>query len=554
MTDSADVVIIGAGASGLAAAVAAHDAGAAVIVLEKGGAVGGTAAISGGVVWAPGNAHMAGVDPDDDRAGALAYFRSLSDTLDEEVLGAFVAQAGEALAYLEAATPLRFGKLDGYPDYYLGRPGARAEGGRALDADLFDFKTLGEWRDKVFTSGPVSRLMLRETPLGGATALPPPEVFAARAKGDLRGFGQSVIGALLAGVLARGIAPVLNAPVRRLVSDGGAVTGVEIETGDGGRRRISARRGVILATGGFEWNAELVAAFLKGPLQRPASPPGNTGDGLKLAQRVGAALGNMTSAWWAPTMPAGGDPWPDGSPRAAPVLIERTLPGSILVNQAGKRFCNEATNYSALAGAFHQHDPNTYAYANLPAWLIFDGAYKNRYMVGPVPPGPAAPDWIVSAPSLAALAAKIGCDADGLEATVARFNAQAAAGHDPDFQRGVSAYDTFYGDRSRPGVAGTLGPLETGPFYAIEITMGALGTNGGVRTDALGRALDPDGEVIAGLYAIGNVMAAPTGPVYAGAGGTLGPALTFGCIAGRHAAGRTNQPQPAASTKDLTPA
>ncbi len=543
MSDSADVIIIGAGASGLAAAIAAHDAGASVIVLEKAATLGGTAAISGGVVWAPANSHMDGVDPTADQAAALDYFHSLSDTLDDAVLEAFVRQSGEALAYLESATPLRFGRLEGYPDYYLDRPGARPEGGRALDADLFDFNRLGDWRERVFTSGAVSRLMLRETPLGGATSLPPPDEFVRRAAADLRGFGQSVVGALLAGCLDRGIEPVLNTPARRLVRSGEAVVGVEIASDDG-TQALMARRGVILATGGFEWNRDLVASFLKGPLTHPASPPRNTGDGLKLAQRVGADLGNMTSAWWAPTM-TGTDTWPDGEPRSSPVLIERTLPGSILVNRHGQRFCNEATNYSALAGAFHQFDPNTYAYANLPAWLIFDGAYKSKYMVGQVMPGPDAPDWIARAPTLAALAELIGCNAAGLETTMARFNSHAGAGHDPDFQRGVSAYDTFYGDRSRPGAAGTLGPLDTAPYYAIPITMGALGTNGGVRTDALGRALDPDGEPIAGLYAAGNVMAAPTGSVYAGAGGTLGPALTFGCIAGRHAASRSNQPLPA---------
>ena len=308
-----------------------------------------------------------------------------------------------------------------------------------------------------------------------------------------------------------------------------------------------ARRGVILATGGFEWNRDLVRTFLRGPLTHPASPPMATGDGLKLAQRVGAGLGNMTSAWWAPTITPGGETWPDGSPRSAPVLIERTLPGSLMVNRRGKRFCNEATNYSALGGAFQQFDPNTYDWANLPAWLVFDAEYKARYAVGPAPPGLETPDWIASAPSLTALAGLIGCDAAGLEASVTRFNAHASEGRDPDFGRGESAYDIFYGDRSRSGAAGTLGPLLTAPFFAVPITMGALGTNGGVRTDARGRALDPDGDVIEGLYAVGNVMAAPTGSVYAGAGGTLGPALTFGVISGRHAAQRSNARPPTAA-------
>jgi succinate dehydrogenase/fumarate reductase flavoprotein subunit len=262
-----------------------------------------------------------------------------------------------------------------------------------------------------------------------------------------------------------------------------------------------------------------------------------------MAQRVGAGLANMTSAWWSPTLAAPDQTWPDGSPKASLVLMERTLPGSIMVNRRGRRFCNEATNYSALGGAFHQIDANAYDWANLPAWLIFDATFKARYPLGPLPPGAETPEWVVAAPTLRELAAAIGCDADGLEATVARFNRHAAEGRDPEFARGESPYDMFYGDRSRPGAAGTLGPLDTPPFYAVPIHMGALGTNGGVRTDALARALDADGERIEGLYAVGNVMAAPTGSVYAGAGGTLGPALTLGRIAGRHAAQHGAQQQ-----------
>ena len=543
MDDVADVVVIGAGASGLAAAIAAHDAGARVCIIEKAAALGGTAAISGGVVWAPGNSHFPVDERSDDRRAAKAYFGALCSDLDPDVLAAFVDQAGEAIAFLEAATSLKFGVLEGYPDYYLDRPGARAGGGRALDADLFDFNRLGDWRNRVFVGGPVSRLMLRETPLGGATALPSADVFAARIAGDLRGFGQAVVGALLEGCLARGIVPLLNTPASRLVVEDDVVVGVESRD-EGTVRRFTARRGVILATGGFEWNRDLTRAFLRGPMTHPASPPMASGDGLKLAQRIGVGLGNMTSAWWAPTMTPSGDTWSDGSARSAPVLIERTLPGAIMVNRSGRRFCNEATNYSALGGAFHQFDPQTYDWANLPAWLVFDAAYKAKYAVGPAAPGPETPDWITRSATLAGLAAAIGCDPAGLEATVERFNSFARQTIDPDFKRGDSPYDTFYGDRSRAGKAATLGPLETAPYFAVPITMGVLGTNGGVRTDALGRALDPDGAVIDGLYAIGNVMAAPTGTVYAGAGGTLGPALTFGYIAGRHAAARSNSRKP----------
>ena len=208
-----------------------------------------------------------------------------------------------------------------------------------------------------------------------------------------------------------------------------------------------------------------------------------------------------------------------------------------MVNGAGKRFCNEAANYSALAGAFHVFDPQTYDYPNLPAWLIFDAQYVERYPIGTRLPPQPVPDWVMRADTLEGLAQQLGIDASELSATVARFNTHAETGHDPDFARGTSAYDHFYGDRSREGTAVTLGAIEQGPFYAVEIRMGLLGTNGGPRTDGDARILDHDGAPIPGLYGAGNAIACPTGGIYAGAGGTLGPALTFGYIAGRTAAG-----------------
>jgi len=230
-----------------------------------------------------------------------------------------------------------------------------------------------------------------------------------------------------------------------------------------------------------------------------------------------------------------GDTWFGGTQRAYPVLIERTVPHSLMVNRAGRRFCNEANNYSARAGAFHFFDPATYSYPNLPAWIIFDAQHRARYPVATAMPGEGGPEWMASAESLAALAEQIGVDGETLTRTVETFNAHARAGADPDFGRGDSPYDRFYGDRSRPGAAATLGPVEQAPFYAVELKMGTLGTNGGARTDARARVLGHDGAPIPGLYAAGNCSAAPTGGVYAGAGGTLGPALTFGYIAGGEA-------------------
>jgi succinate dehydrogenase/fumarate reductase flavoprotein subunit len=351
-----------------------------------------------------------------------------------------------------------------------------------------------------------------------------------------RGFGQAMVGRLLKACLARGIEPELSCEVTGLIRSNGRIDGVELADGS----RITARNGVVVASGGFEWDADLRQAFLRGPVTAPASPPTASGSGLRLAMAAGARLGNMTQAWWAPTLAPPGRTWASGEQRAEPVLIERTVPHGLLVNRAGQRFCNEAANYSALAGAFHAFDPQSYDYLNIPAWLVFDAQYVARYPLGTrLPPAPI-PDWVPRADTIVELAELIAVDPASLEATVSRFNTHARAGHDPDFQRGTSAYDHFYGDRSRSGTAVTLGPIEQAPFYAARIEIGLLGTNGGPRTDAAARILGHDGTPIPGLYGAGNAIACPTGGIYAGAGGTLGPALTFGYIAGRTAARLAN--------------
>ncbi len=535
-----DVLIIGAGAAGLAAALAAHEAGARVAVIDKGDRLGGTAAISGGIVWIANNSQMQAAGLADSPEEALAYFGSLDHgEMDPAVLEAFVHEGPVALEFLEQADALQLSILDGYPDYYLDRPGAKPGGGRALDNELFDFRTLGDWADKVFNDGMIQRMMLRETPLGGSSGFIDPAEMQRRIDDDLRGFGQALVGRLLKACLDRGIEPQLACKGNRLIIEKGRVIGAEFDH-EGQRKTIKANRGVILATGGFEWNEQLKTAFLRGPLTAPASPPGNTGDGLKMAMSAGAGLGNMTSAWWVPTLSVEGASWGDGSQRSSPVLIERTLPHTIMVNRAGNRFCNEANNYSSLAGAFHAFDPATYDYPNMPAFLIFDDQYRQRYPLGSVMPGASLPDWIFRADSLTQLAAAIGVDCDQLNRTVTEFNKHASNAVDPEFGRGQSDYDRFYGDRSRPGAAATLGPLDVGPFYAVELKSGALGTNGGARTNESAQILDVEGEPIPGLFGAGNVISCPTGSVYAGAGGTLGPALTFGYIAGRAAARLAN--------------
>lgn len=539
MTDC-DVIVLGCGAAGMTAALAAHDAGASVQIIERFDKIGGTAAISGGVIWVPNNPRMQAAGMPDSREEALAYFKALDHgDLRDEPLEAFIDHGPDALAFLEDQGALKVALLAGYPDYYLDRPGAKPNGGRALDHDLYSLDNLGEWAGRIYDIESPKPMMLRETPLGGATEGVPPEELGRRMGANERGFGQAMVARLLKACLDRGLEPRLGVETHRLIEDNGRIVGIAA-TQDGTDFELRAAQGVILATGGFEWDKDLRQTFLRGPSDTPASPPSASGEGLTLAMKAGAKLGNMTSAWWAPTLAPGGRKWADGEQRAEPLLIERTVPHSLMVNRSGKRFCNEAANYSALAGAFHAFDPQSYDYVNQPAWLVFDAQYRARYPITTIMPDDPLPDWITEAETLGALAQKIGVDGVQLEATVDQFNGFASDGHDPDFARGTSAYDHFYGDRSREGTAVTLGAVEQGPFYAVEVHMGMLGTNGGPQTDGTARILAHDGKPIPGLYGAGNAIACPTGGVYAGAGGTLGPALTFGYLAGRSAARRDN--------------
>jgi succinate dehydrogenase/fumarate reductase flavoprotein subunit len=268
------------------------------------------------------------------------------------------------------------------------------------------------------------------------------------------------------------------------------------------------------------------------------SIPTNTGDGLKMAMRVGAMLGTMREAWWLPTIEVPTEEiWTGVNLMAG----QRSLPRTIMVNRRGKRFVNEAANYNAFGAAFHEQDVNAFDYRNLPCWMVFDQGFIDRYGFGIMggPPGEPPPQWIPRADTLAALANRIGVAPDAFQETVAHWNAMVEAGHDDDFQRGDGAHDQWWGDPDHRGsVRASIGPLDQGPFYAVEIKSGALGTKGGPKTDVNANVLDVDGRPIEGLYAAGNVMASALGGTYGGAGGTIGPGMVFGFLAGRHAAGR----------------
>lgn len=282
-----DVIVLGCGPAGMTAAIAAHEAGAKVELIERFDRIGGTGAVSGGVIWVADNPRQRAAGLEDSREEALAYFRSLDHgDLVDETLEAFVDQGPKALDFLEQAGALKVALLDGYPDYYLDRPGAKAKGGRALDHDLFSLDELGDWAGRITAIEEAKPMMLRETPLGGGTGVVPPEELARRMANNERGFGQAMVGRLLKACLDRGIEPHLNAKTRRLLRDGGRITGIEIVR-EGRNLKLMAQRGVIVATGGFEWDREMRQAFLRGPMDAPASPPTARGRGWRWRWRPG---------------------------------------------------------------------------------------------------------------------------------------------------------------------------------------------------------------------------------------------------------------------------
>ncbi|ORA19204.1 FAD-dependent oxidoreductase [Mycobacterium arosiense] len=523
-----DVVVLGSGGAGLTAALTAAVAGASVEVYEKAPTVGGTTAVSGGIVWIP--AHNRSPDGELTPADALRYLRAQSlGSMDDELVETFVRTGPAMLDFIEAHSGLQFEIATGFPDYRPELPGGQPTGGRSLSAAPFDLAQLGEWATRI-TSFPADWSNV------GFDAETRARLHAAidERTSHLCVAGTALIAGLLKGLLDAGVTPHTNARAEGLITDDGEVTGVHVAMPE---RTISirARRGVILGTGGFEWDPALTQAFLRGPMHGAVSPPNNTGDGLRMAMERGADLANMGEAWWVPIVQIPGDTI-EGKPRSRSVRLERTRPRSIIVNSAGRRFVNEACDYNSMAGAFHYLDPRG-GYVNDRGWMVFDSIHLQRYGFLGVEPGQPVPDWFCESADLAELAAKTGIDADGLGRTVESWNRHVAAGADPDFGRGASAYDGYWGDDSATTQAGkTLGPIDTAPFYAVPVSIGAMGTKGGPRTDHDARVLHVGGEPIPGLFAAGNAMGGVTGRAYGGAGGTLGPAMVFGYRAGHAAA------------------
>jgi 3-oxosteroid 1-dehydrogenase len=520
-----DVVVLGTGGAGLTAALTAAVGGASVAVYEKSGTVGGTTAVSGGIVWIP--AHHRSPDGELTVEDAMRYLEAQSlGAMDTELVETLVRTGPEMLDFVEAHSELRFEIAEGFPDYKPELPGGRPSGGRSLNAKPFDLARLGDWRDRI-TSFPADWSNV------GIDAETRARIHASvdESLADPCVAGTALIAGLLKGLLDVGVVPVAEARAVELIASGGRIVGVRISHADKDLR-VRARRGVVLGTGGFEWDPRLVEAHLRGPMHGPVSPPNNTGDGLRMAMAHGADLANMGEAWWVPIVQIPGDTI-DGHQRSRSVRLERTRPRSIIVNRAGKRFLNEAGEYNSMAGPFHHLDPR-FGYLNDPAWIVFDALHLKKYGFLGIEPDGAVPDWYCKSADLAELGAKTGIDPEGLARTIDAWNHAVAGESDPDFGRGSSAYDSYWGDNAAATPAlQTLGPIDTAPYFAMPVTVGAMGTKGGPRTDGDGRVLHVNGQPIAGLYAAGNAMAGVTGKAYGGAGGTIGPAMVFGYRVGR---------------------
>jgi 3-oxosteroid 1-dehydrogenase len=529
-----DVIVVGTGAAGLSAALAASVAGARVLVLEKAAVIGGTTAMSGGCIWVPGHHYMAAMGLSDSRAAALEYIRAVSPegwhNTEESLWAAFVDHAPAMLKFLEAHSPTRF-TPNRDPDPYAEAPGGMAFG-RNVSPKPMRLAILGPWRDKVRKPSLAIPLNYEEIVDTHFYANPKkwmprymPRLLWRKLRG-MRTRGNALTIGLLKGCLDREIEIWSGAAAQRLVKKNGRVLGLELMR-DEKTVSVMATKGVILASGGFEWDPEMMAEHFPGPVEWTASPSTNTGDGQRMAAEVGAALDRMDQALVMGTTPTVYEGRLQGLPAA-----DYFLPHSMIVNRHGRRFVNEKQMNIGLA--FTEKDPETGTPKHLPAWRIYDSQFAAKYPHAM--PKKSVPDNFFSTETLEGLAQLINVNPDGLVDTARRFSAFARAGVDEDFGRGATIWDRNRGGDPRHAPNPTLGTIECPPFYAMPFKASFLGTKGGARTNEKAEVLDQDGAPIPGLYAAGNTMANSFGSKGVGAGTTLGPCLTWGYIAGMNAA------------------
>jgi succinate dehydrogenase/fumarate reductase flavoprotein subunit len=549
-----DAVVIGSGAAGLTAALVAKSAGLDVVVLEKTDRIGGNTAISGGAVWIPGNPYVAEAGHSDSRKAVLTYLHAMiGNRLQRDLVEAFLDAGPQAVAFLETRTAVRFRARPLSPDYRSSLPGA-ALGGRAMEPEPFDGRELGDsfclLREPLpeftlFGGMMVNRLDI-EALLGPHRSL---RNFGHGAKLLLRFvsdrmryprgtrllMGNALAGRLLKSALDAGIILRTETAAAELIVSEGKVTGVRAEHA-GRSLRLEARRGVVLATGGFSADADMRAKFIPfAYVHRSVAADASTGDGIRLALRAGGVLNadNIGSAFLVPVSVLKNS---DGTETRFPHLIlDRQKPGLIAVNSGGRRFVNEADSYHDFVEAMYRAHETV---PTIPAFLVCDATFLRRYGLGLVRPYALslrrflAAGYLIKAETPRALASRLAIDPNALEETVAAANRYAASGHDLEFGKGSTAYNRHLGD-PRYGPNPCLGTISAAPFYAVRVWPGDIGTALGLKVDPCTRVLDAEGVPIPGLYACGSDMNSIMAGTYPGAGITLGPALAFGYIAGQ---------------------
>ncbi|MGN7778274.1 3-oxosteroid 1-dehydrogenase [Mycolicibacterium sp. 22603] len=553
-----DVVVVGSGAAGMVAALTAAHQGLSTVVVEKAPHYGGSTARSGGGVWIPNNEVLQRDGVKDTPAEARKYLHAIiGDVVPAEKIDTYLDRSPEMLSFVLKNSPLKLCWVPNYSDYYPETPGGKATG-RSVEPKPFNAKKLGpdeKGLEPPYGKVPLNMVVLQQDyvrlnqlkrhPRGVLRSIKVGvrSVWANATGKNLVGMGRALIAPLRIGLQKAGVPVLLNTALTDLYVEDGVVRGIYVREAGAPEsaepKLIRARKGVILGSGGFEHNQEMRTKYQRQPIttEWTVGAVANTGDGIVAAEKLGAALELMEDAWWGPTVPLVGAPWF--------ALSERNSPGSIIVNMNGKRFMNESMPYVEACHHMYggQYGQGAGPGENVPAWMVFDQQYRDRYIFAGLQPGQRIPKkWmesgvIVKADSVAELAEKAGLAPDALKATIDRFNGFARSGVDEDFHRGESAYDRYYGDpTNKPNP--NLGEIKNGPFYAAKMVPGDLGTKGGIRTDVHGRALRDDNSVIEGLYAAGNVSSPVMGHTYPGPGGTIGPAMTFGYLAALHLAGK----------------
>jgi succinate dehydrogenase/fumarate reductase flavoprotein subunit len=555
-----DLVVVGSGAGGLSTAITAKKAGLDVVVIEKEAVFGGTTAFSGGVLWIPGNPHCAAAGAKDTRAAAREYMKNETGAFfDAEGVDAFLDTGPEMVAFFERQTAVKFVPTL-YPDYHPD-VGGGVDIGRSILAAPFDIRELGP--DMARLRPPLETITFIGMMFNSSNAdlkhffrftrSLTSFLYVARRlarhlielalyrRGVMVTSGNALAARLAKSALDLGIPIHTDTPARGLIREGGAVTGIRVAAA-AGEVRIIARRGVVLACGGFPHDVERVRRVYphvrRGGEHLSPVPAGNTGDGLKLAEEAG---GDATARYPQPAawIPVSKVPLGEGRFGVFPHLLDRYKPGIIGVTRKGVRFTNESNSYHDVGAAMIEACAGERETA---MWLVCDAATLAKYGLGYVKPAPmpvgkwVANGYLSRGATLAELAANAGIDAAALEETVRRYNADAVHGADPAFGRGSTSFNRYLADPEvKPNPC--VGPIGAGPYYALRLVMGDLGSFDGVHTSVAGEVLDASGAVVPGLYAVGNDRASVMGGNYPGAGITLGPIMTFGYITARHIAG-----------------